>query len=568
MSNKLTITNKKVIAFYQNNPSIDFEQTNLLCVDLFETILQDTSNSLNKSLTSQILNESKETRDQIKSLSDQILSINTNVTKLSNEQTLRSIDLKKEYIEEIKHIMTSNANEKLKNLLDNMNEQIIDKTKLIMHEFKSYSTEKIGQEIETSSNRIVDKTLLALNEFNKNSTNQITALVEQNTSNLLEKTKNLIQSSIPPDQITKFQQIIHDDTRQIIDEFTKSTKPIENILVSYQHNFTAMDKGSSTLNEILLLAQNNKEENLKQFIDNFDSKYNILLNNLQQPILSVINSSEERIKNTINSMNETTTKQSITQSKVLSDLEEFLNKYRNSSFKGQLAENHLSFVLTKMFPTAEITDTSKSISSCDFCLKRDNKESILIENKDYQVNVDPKEVKKFVNDCEVRNSHGIFLSQSTGITTKSNYQIDILNGNVLVYVHNCEYMSSKIQIAIDIIDTLSTKIKSLQITDKTNDISIPKEVLKEINEEYQKLIAQKESIQTLVKEFQKSLLIKLEEIRLPKLENILPISSSSVSNSKIIKCEHCDIFITDTQKKMSAHKRWCNKKRTNDQMNL
>jgi hypothetical protein len=564
MSNNLTITNKKVIAFYQNNPSIDFEQTNLLCVDLFETILQDTSNALNKSLTSQILNESKETRDQIKNLSDQIVSINANVTKLSNEQTLRSIDLKKEYIEEIKHIMTSNANEKLKNLLDSMNEQIIDKTKLIMHEFKSYSTEKIGQEIETSSNRIVDKTLLALNEYNKN----ISTLVEQNTSNLLEKTKNLIQSSIPPDQITKFQQIIHEDTRQIIDEFTKSTKPIENILVSYQHNFTTMDKGSSTLNEILLLAQNNKEENLKQFIDNFDSKYNILLNNLQQPILSVINSSEERIKNTITSMNETTAKQSITQSKVLSDLEEFLNKYRNSSFKGQLAENHLSFVLTKMFPTAEVTDTSKSISSCDFCLKRDNKESILIENKDYQVNVDPKEVKKFINDCEVRNSHGIFLSQSTGITTKSNYQIDILNGNVLVYVHNCEYMSSKIQIAIDIIDTLSIKIKSLQITDKTNDISIPKEVLNEINEEYQKLIAQKESIQTLVKEFQKSLLIKLEEIRLPKLENILPLSSSSVSNSKIIKCDQCEIFITDTQKKMSAHKRWCNKKRTNDQMNL
>lgn len=568
MCDKLTITNKKVITFYQNNPSIDFEQTNLLCVELFETIIQDTSNALNKSLTSQILNESKITREQIQNLNNQILSINANVTKLSNEQTIRSIDLKKEYIEELKNIMTTNTNEKIKNLLDNMNEQMIDKTKLIMHEFKSYSTEKIGQEIETSSNRIVDKTLIALNEFNKTSTNHITALIEQNTSNLLEKTKNLIQSSIPPDQITKFQQIIHEDTKQIIDEFTKSTKPIENILVSYQHNFTTMDKSSSTLNEILFLAQNNKEENLKQFIDNFDSKYNILLNNLQQPIISVINSSEERIKYTINSMNDTTAKQSITQSKVLSDLEEFLNKYRNSSLKGQLAENHLSFVLTKMFPTAEITDTSKSISSCDFCLKRDNKESILIENKDYQVNVDPKEVKKFVNDCEVRNSHGIFLSQSTGITTKSNYQIDILNGNVLVYVHNCEYMSSKIQIAIDIIDTLAIKIKSLQITEKPNDISIPKEVLNEINEEYQKLIAQKDSIQMLVKDFQKSLLIKLEEIRLPKLENILPLSSSTVSNSKIIKCEHCEIFITDTQKKMSAHKRWCNKKRTNDQMNL
>jgi hypothetical protein len=564
-ANSLSLTNKKVIAFYQNNPSIDFEQTNILCVDLFETILQDTSNAINKSLTSQLLTETKETRDHIKNLSDQIVTINTNINKLSNEQTLRSIDLKKEYIDEIKNILNSNANEKLKGLLDNMNEQIIDKTRLIMHEFKSYSTEKIGQEIETSSNRIIDKTLLALNDYNKTTS----SLVEQNTANLLEKTKTMIQNTIPADQITKFQQIITEDTRQIIEEFTKSTKPIENILVSYQQNFSSIDKDSSKLNEILLFAQNNKEERLKQFIDNFDSKYNILLNNLQQPILSVINSSEERIKNTITSLNETTTKQSITQSKVLSDLEEFLNKYRNSSFKGQLAENHLSFVLTKMFPTAEITDTSKSVSSCDFCLKRDNKDAILIENKDYQVNVDPKEVKKFINDCEVRNSHGIFLSQSTGITTKTNYQIDIHNGNILVYVHNCEYMASKIQIAIDIIDTLSSKIKTLNIGDKTNDeVSIPKEVLNEINEEYQKFIAQKESIQILVKEFQKSLLIKLEEIRLPKLENILPTTSSSLSSLKIIKCDNCEIFITDTTKKMSAHKRWCSKKRTNDQINV
>ena len=53
----------------------------------------------------------------------------------------------------------------------------------------------------------------------------------------------------------------------------------------------------------------------------------------------------------------------------------------------------------------------------------------------------------------------IFLSQNTGITSKNNYQIDITNGKILVYVHNCEYMSHKIQIAVDIIDTLSQKIK-------------------------------------------------------------------------------------------------------------
>lgn len=54
MSDKLCSTrNKRVIDFYTNHPFLDFEQINLLCVDLFENILQDA----NQSIGSQILSE-------------------------------------------------------------------------------------------------------------------------------------------------------------------------------------------------------------------------------------------------------------------------------------------------------------------------------------------------------------------------------------------------------------------------------------------------------------------------------------------------------------------------------
>ena len=263
----------------------------------------------------------------------------------------------------------------------------------------------------------------------------------------------------------------------------------------------------------------------------------------------------------LTSLNNTTKEQNISQNKVMTDLEEFLNKYRNSSFKGQLGENHLSSVLTKLFPTAEIIDTSKLTSSCDFQLKRENKDAILIENKDYTVNVDPKEVKKFIGDCETRSSHGIFLSQNTGITSKNNYQIDIMGGKILVYVHNCEYQSNKIQIAIDIIDTLSQKLKDLNIEDNKDEMVFSREIMEEINSEYQLLISQKEAIIHYVKEFQKNLVIKLEEIRLPKLENILPLNLTSLNaNKKVFKCEVCSTFATDSGRSLSAHQRWCGKK--------
>ena len=562
--NSLTISNKKVIEFYEKNKSLDFEQINVLCVDLFENVLQDATQNLTKNISSQILSECKENREKIMELNHQLLSLNNQIQKLNNDLTLKTHDVKKEYVEEMKTLLTIHTNEKIKVLLDNMNEQILNKQKILLHEFKDDS--QISS--ENNTNRIIDKTMLALNEVNNNSLNKITSLVEQNTNHLVERTKNIINDIIPENQdkcthqiqenIKSFFTLLHEDTKKII----TNNSEITTFLSKYQEKINMSEKTSSEiLGEVKTLLNKNKEDNISHFIQNFDTKYNLLLQGIQTPIVSVINSSEERINTMLTSLNNTTKEQNISQNKVMNDLEEFLNKYRNSSFKGQLGENHLSSVLNKMFPTAEIVDTSKLTSSCDFMLKRENKDTILIENKDYNVNVDPKEVKKFIGDCETRTSHGIFLSQNTGITSKNNYQIDITNGKILVYVHNCEYMSHKIQIAVDIVDTLSQKIKELNLEDKTEEMVFSREVMEEINAEYQLLISQKEAIIHYVKEFQKNIIIKLEDIRLPKLENILPLNLTSLNaNKTIFKCEKCNTFATDSSRSLSAHQRWCGKK--------
>ena len=562
--NSLTISNKKIIEFYEKNTNVDFENINLLIVDLFENVLQDATQNITKTISSQILTECKENREKILELNNNLLSINNQIQKLNNDLTIKTHDVKKEYIEEMKTLLTIHTNEKIKVLLDNMNEQIMNKQKILLHEFKDDSQTCS----ETNTNRIIDKTMLALNEVNNNSLNRITYLVEQNTNHLVERTKNIINDIIPENQdkcthqiqenIKNFFTLLHEDTKKII----TNNSEITSFLSKYQEKINTSEKTSSEiLGEVKTLLNKNKEDNISHFIQNFDTKYNLLLQGIQTPIVSVINSSEERINTMLTSLNNTTKEQNISQNKVMTDLEEFLNKYRNSSFKGQLGENHLSSVLTKMFPTAEIVDTSKLTSSCDFQLKRENKDSILIENKDYTVNVDPKEVKKFIGDCEARTSHGIFLSQNTGITSKNNYQIDITNGKILVYVHNCEYMSHKIQIAVDIIDTLSLKLKEFNLEDKKEEMVFTREVMEEINTEYQLLISQKEAIIHYVKEFQKNIIIKLEDIRLPKLENILPSNLTSLNANKTIhKCEKCNTFATDSSRSLSAHQRWCGKK--------
>ena len=55
-----------------------------------------------------------------------------------------------------------------------------------------------------------------------------------------------------------------------------------------------------------------------------------------------------------------------------------------------------------------------------------------------KVNVEPNsnvkkdEVDKFLRDVTNKDCHGIFLSQTSGVVGKDNYQIDIHNKNILI----------------------------------------------------------------------------------------------------------------------------------------
>lgn len=59
---------------------------------------------------------------------------------------------------------------------------------------------------------------------------------------------------------------------------------------------------------------------------------------------------------------------------------EYINKFDNSTDKGNLSEAKLKFVLQNMFQSGEIIDTSCDNQKCDLLLKRINRKDILIEN--------------------------------------------------------------------------------------------------------------------------------------------------------------------------------------------
>jgi hypothetical protein len=278
-------------------------------VDLFENVLQDATQNLTKTISSQILSECKENREKILELNHHLLVINNQIQKLNTDLTLKTHDVKKEYVEEMKSLLTVHTNEKIKVLFDNMNEQILDKQKLLLHDFKTEFKEDSQTTSENNTNRIIDKTMLALNEVNNQSLNRITSLVEQNANHLMEKTKNIINDIIPENQekctkqiqenIRQFFTLLNEDTKKIL----TNNSEITTFLSKYQEKINTSEKTSSEiLGEVKTILNRNKDENISQFIQNFDTKYNILLQGIQTPIVSVINSTEERLHSTLNNL--------------------------------------------------------------------------------------------------------------------------------------------------------------------------------------------------------------------------------------------------------------------------
>jgi hypothetical protein len=363
--------------------------------------------------------------------------------------------------------------------------------------------------------------------FNTNISDKIVPLIKEYNSSLFDKTFIMINQLIP-------------NNNDIL------TKKINDIIQGF--NISIAEDTNKLLNS------NITKKTFDDFILNIDNKFM----NSQQLINSVISSSEQRLDTKINDLKEISSTNNQTQKALQNNVSELLKKMEISSVKGKCSENILINILQSIYLTAQIDPVGEQKETGDVIMTRKNKPKILIENKNWNKNVVQEEVKKFIHDVETQNCCGLFLSQNFGIANKENFEININNGNVLLYVHEVNYDAEKIRIAIDIIDNFKLKLDEITVSNGDG-YNIDKEILDEINKEYQLFATQKLLQIKTVKDFSSKMIKQLEELQLPCLEHFLS-TKYAFSSSKYI-CEFCE-YVAKNQSAMSAHKRGCKTKPT------
>jgi len=401
----------------------------------------------------------------------------------------------------------SYTRESLKTLLES-NKQLTSKLEIISESQKNTSTNlnhvqntvselntqitnNIYGKISDLRDKYIQDMRSALSEINNNNLNET---LEKTNTTLLEKTSQLLKEIIPKNQETYYNQLKSD-------------------ILSLQSNF------KQDQNQELLLE-----------------KINSRLSSFQEQLIHKVKEHSERSDATI------------------SDVKNYLERQKNSTLKGKQGEQKLECILNEIFCSANITNCTGMSMCGDFIMRRKDKPTILFENKEYNTNIPNEEIKKFIRDVEHNNCHGIFLSQSSGITNKKHFEIETHRNNILIYVHYAKYEPETVMLAVNVLDHLNDKLKSVETIGET----IPTEILILINKEYQEFVHQKKVLLENIKNNNKVLIKQIVDIDLPNLTGVLSRRFAQVESAQH-KCNICNVFIGKNAKALAVHKRTCSK---------
>ena len=447
MNYNMGLQNKFVWEFYDEHKNLNFEDMNILFVQIMQKLIENSNPSFNVNVVSQLIENVKNLQTQVSNVSDMF---SKNTSDMNACFTMKFMEFKREYVEDLKMILSNNTSDKVAPIIKEYNDTLLDKTRIMINEIIPKNQETITKDIE-------------------NSIKNLHSSINQDTNTLLKSSVN--------------------------------------------------------------------KDTLDSFINSLEEKFSKTIVSSQNIFNSILSSTETRLENRLSELKDISKTNITSQTLLQSNVGELLKKMENSSSKGKISENILFNILQSIYPTAEINSVGSIKETGDIILIRKDKPTILFENKNYDKNVVQEEVKKFLRDVELQNCCGIMLAQHYGITNKENFEIEINNNNVLVYLHKVEYDADKIKAAVDIIDHFKSKMIDINKI-HGDDITIDKDVLDDINKEYQLFTANKLSHIKTIKDCQQRLLTQVEEIKIPNLEHFL--SKLYAYSSKEDICEYCN----------------------------
>lgn len=398
-------------------------------------------------------------------------------------------------------------NSDVENLLTNSDviSYFTSNNKSIFEFVKTYiEVDKVLGSNKVNSNVVYNK-LDEIKNMLSNNSNQMSSITT-NISNANSNTMNMLQN-----KLDSIKDITNNEIKTIFFDLQKQIYNIDELKLLFE-----------SFKERLDILNNQK-------LNDLDRRNLDILSNMQNCFEKSLDS--HQINNKIGSIES-----------VLSSINE--NFSNNSAKKGQVAETVLFNILTEVFTDTEIIDTSHNANSGDIQMVKENRPVILLDSKNFGSKVVPKrDLDKFYNDIQQNNCCGILCNAFGGIANKQHFEIDIIDKNIIVFIHSHQFDATLFKLATNIIYNMHQELKDKQ----TDSILVDQRLYQNIKVEYNYYIQTFRHHLDIIK----SNVNSLSQLSFTLLDNFFKRKATTV-DLKQFSCHICSAQLS-TEKILKTH---------------
>ena len=196
MNYNMALQNKFVWEFYDEHKNLNFEDMNILFIQIMQKLIENSNPSFNINVVSQLLDNVKNLQTQVSNVSDMFSKNNSD---MNSNITMKFLEFKREYIEDIKMILSNNTSEKIAPIIKEYNDTILDKTRIMFSEIIPKNQEIISKDIENSMKNLhssinQDTNILLKNSVNKDTLDNFINSLEEKFSKTIVNSQNIFNS--------------------------------------------------------------------------------------------------------------------------------------------------------------------------------------------------------------------------------------------------------------------------------------------------------------------------------------------------------------------------------------
>jgi len=234
----LTCSSAKVWAFYHEHPELNFEKMNIMFTDILVSIMHTTNPVNNSNITSQILNGIANIQSQL----------TNQQVEYDKQLFLKLTEFKKEYIDHLKMILSSNIADKIAPLIKETNGSILDKTQLLLSELVPKHNENLSKQINENIKTFCSFITEEISKTSKtdggplsqSSLDTFIKTMDAKFSNVIDSTRKMVDSNKEAtlsqfSSLTSSQNALLSDVKDVLKRMENSSskgKMSENIVLN------------------------------------------------------------------------------------------------------------------------------------------------------------------------------------------------------------------------------------------------------------------------------------------------------------------------------------------------